>query len=515
MEKLLPIGIQSFKKLIEGNYLYIDKTEIIHKLLISGSYYFLSRPRRFGKSLLISTLKEIFSGNKELFKGLWIYDKIGWKQSPVIHISFSDLNYKTQGLGKALEKALDIAASKHNINLSESDFSGKFIELIKKLGQKKKVVILIDEYDKPIIDYIDELQKAEINRKILKNFYEGVKDCDESINFFFVTGVSKFSKVSIFSDLNHLKDITITGTYCKMLGYTESELIKFFSKKIEILAEKFKVDITQIMETIKEKYNGYSWNGKDFVFNPFSILNLFSDFSFNNYWFATGTPTFLVKKIKEQKIQLEDFDKTTVPAPFFDKFELDDMDIFSLLFQTGYLTIKEIISLKRGSCRYVLSYPNNEVREAFLYNLFEQYSYRKISSAGEILWKIEEMLEKKDIEGFIDSLKPMFASIPYNIFEANLESYYHSIIYVALSLIGFDIDCEVQTNKGRIDAVITVEKYIYIIEFKMGEAETAIKQIREKEYYLPYVNDSREVILLGIGFDKKKKNIGDWLVEMI
>ena len=515
MKKTLPIGIQDFRKIINGGHLYVDKTEIIHRLITEGGYYFLSRPRRFGKSLLVSTLKEIFLGNSELFKNLWIYDKIEWDQYPVIHIDFSNIDYKHNRLDVALENEINIIANTYSIKYEEKSLKEKFRELIRKLSSTNKVVLLIDEYDKSIIDYIDDIPKAKENKEILKNFYSVIKPMDQYLKFVFLTGVSKFSKVSIFSDLNNLADITISENYATLCGLTKEEIANNFKDYFQPLQTKYNVSKEKLMNDMKEWYDGYSWDGAQFVYNPFSLLNFFQNRKFGNYWFATGTPTFLVKKIKEQNIRLENFDVKIVPEAFFDKFELEDMDLFSLLFQTGYLTIKETILQKRGNLRYVLSYPNNEVREAFLYNLIEQYSYKKISGIGEILWKIEEMLEKKEIEGFINSLKPLFSSIPYNIFEANLESYYHSIIYVALSLIGFDIDCEVQTNTGRIDAIIKTEKYIYIIEFKLGEAKSAMAQIKEKEYYSPYLNSEKEIVLLGVGFDTEMKNIGNWIEETI
>src|SRR3989339_806700 len=285
--KRLPIGKQDFSSLINEGYIYVDKTEYLYKLITTGAYYFLSRPRRFGKSLLVSTLKEIFLGNKELFKGLWIQDKVEWKKHPVIHIDFSELSYKNQSLDTAINKQLNKIIKLYSVDkslLKEDDTKDKFVELVKHLSELGKVVILIDEYDKPIIDYIDNIERAEENREILKNFFSAIKPLDSYIQFVFITGVSKFSHVSVFSDLNHLLDISYHIDYSKMLGYTQSELEKYFPDYINQLICAQTISEEEIFAKIKEWYNGYSWDGSNFVYNPFSVLNLFSNKEFADYW---------------------------------------------------------------------------------------------------------------------------------------------------------------------------------------------------------------------------------------
>jgi len=278
--KKLPIGIQDFSEIIKNSYLYIDKTEYVYRLL-QGKYYFLSRPRRFGKSLLISTLRELFSGNKDLFNGLWIYDKIEWKKYPVIHISFANIGFQ-DGLENAIESELHNIAKEYQIELTQTYHNQMFRELIEKLAKTAQVVILIDEYDKPIIEYIDDIPKADANRKILRDFYSILKDSDAYIRFLFMTGVSKFSKISIFSELNNLDDITIDERFSTMLGYTQGELIKYFEKHLILLKDKY-LKNPNIEGEIKKWYNGYSWDGQNYVYNPFSILNLFSGLSFQNF----------------------------------------------------------------------------------------------------------------------------------------------------------------------------------------------------------------------------------------
>ncbi len=390
--KKLSIGVQYLENLINGGYIYVDKTEHIHRLITEGEAYFLSRPRRFGKSLLISTLDEIFKGNRELFKGLWIYDKIEWKAYPVIRLDFSKLDYKYQSLETALDNELVDLARKAGIICEKPTFKDKFVELIEKLSVGKKIVILIDEYDKPIIDYIDNIEQADKNREILKSFYSGLKSLSDRIHFLLITGVSKFSRVSIFSDLNHLRDITLDEAYAVMLGYTETEIKRHFSDYLKAFGRKVKLNRKDLLARIRHQYNGYSWDGKNFVYNPFSLLNALAAQDFGNYWFATGTPTMLVNVLRDKPIDIEGLEGMEVRGAFFDKFTLQNFDIFSLLFQTGYLTVKAYDPL-RGV--YRLNYPNNEVRISFLYNLLEGFCHQPQSAVNSATLKLEHALSAK------------------------------------------------------------------------------------------------------------------------
>lgn len=382
--KGLPIGIQTFSKLIEGGFIYVDKTEYIHSLFANGGqYYFLSRPRRFGKSLLVSTLKEIFSGNKELFKGLWIYDKIAWKKHPIIHIDFLGLKYSSKKeLAETLDYLVEENAGAHRLKLQEKSYDKKFKELIIRLSQKNRVVVLIDEYDKPIIDFVDNEKLALENRDILRSFYSTIKGADEYLQFAFFTGVSKFSRVSVFSGLNNLNDITMDERYATMLGYTQGELESYFQGRIEQMAAGWGISQGELLAKIREWYNGYSWQGKDFVYNPFSILQFFDKKSFDNYWFSSGTPTFLVKKIKEFDIDTERFEKYETNQFLFDSYDIDRMNVFSLLFQTGYLTVKAIKETSSGSRIYELSYPNREVKESLNHLINDKNYYEKYLAAN-------------------------------------------------------------------------------------------------------------------------------------
>ena len=517
--KNLPIGVQTFRDFIEENYLYVDKTKQIHDLFArGGKYYFLSRPRRFGKSLLISTLSEIFSGNKELFKGLWIYNKIEWTQYPVVHLDLSKVTFKTpEMLEKALSTRIEKIALDFNIQLDHKLFlKEKFGQLLEKLSQNQKVVILIDEYDKPMIEYIEaeEIETAKNIRGVLKSFYGVIKASDEFLRFVFITGVSKFSKVSVFSDLNNLRDITLSREFSTLLGITEAELQHYFTPYLEQLAAERGSSTSQILGTIRDWYNGYSWDGKNFVYNPFSIIHLFAEKKFGNFWFSTGTPTFLIRLIKSQQFDIMEFENLPVNSYTFDNYDIENMEIASLLFQTGYLTIKTI-TIEDEEETYYLSYPNHEVRGSFLTHLFGEYTQKKMGFNTRLLKRMGKAVESDDMDGFIREIKSLFASIPYHIFIGDREAYYHSIIYLVLRLNGAAIVCEDPTNIGRIDAMLETGNKIYIMEFKMGSQQDAIAQIKEKKYYEKYLGKGKEIVLMGIGFDPEKRNIGNYVLESL
>ncbi|MBI4647769.1 MAG: ATP-binding protein [Bacteroidia bacterium] len=507
--KKLPIGKQDFAELINKDCIYVDKTEILYKLISDGFYYFLSRPRRFGKSLTVSTLKEIFGGNKELFKSLWIYDKLDWKKYPIIYIDFSEIGVKELGTEQAILNELENIALKNNIKITGTTPGIKFRELIQALAKEAQVVILIDEYDKPIIDYMDNIPQAEMNREILKNFYSVLKGNDEYIKFLFITGVSKFSKVSIFSDLNHLNDITINPNFSVLTGYTEDDLEKYFSEYIALAQNELNEFFPDVKLAIKNWYNGYSWDGKKFVYNPFSLLNFFSNRRFDDYWFQTGTPTFLMKLLKENNYKASSLSEFETDISLFDKYEISDIQLIPLLFQTGYLTIKKYNILKAS---VILDYPNKEVQKSFENYIFSTFSEKHISENRKFLNDIIRALNSNDIAQFIHLFKILFKGIAYPHIN-NKENYYHSIFYLIIKLLGFDIETEVFTCDGRIDAAIKTDNHIYIIEFKLGKAKNAIEQIREKEYALKYANDGRKIILIGIGFSTKKKNVDDYIEE--
>ncbi len=361
-----PIGLQSFRKIREGGFVYVDKTEIIHRMVTTGDYYFLSRPRRFGKSLLVDTLQELFEGSRELFEGLWIAERWDWSQTnPVIRISFSSIGVGTQGFEAAVLGALRDNAERLGVELTEQTYDQQFKELIKKVSAAGKAVVLIDEYDKPLIDYLNDPAGLEEHRRMMKAFYSVLKDADEHIRFLLLTGVSRFSKVSIFSDLNHLRDITMNGQFDDLVGITQPELERDFVEEIAGL----QADDTDILRKIRQWYNGYSWGGEKRVYNPFSILNYMADHAFNNYWFETGTPTFFTDMIRHNPtLEFPEGQLEVGPEGILDLLDQQSdyggpasIDPVTIMFQTGYLTVKGYDAVRRT---YTLDYPNLEVRES-------------------------------------------------------------------------------------------------------------------------------------------------------
>jgi hypothetical protein len=514
MKKHLPLGIQTFSDIIEGGYLYVDKTQDIYNFFAEkGKYYFLSRPRRFGKSLLTSTLYEIFSGNKELFKDLWIYDKIQWKAHPVITLDFMTINAETPDILKSSLKQFTIDCGQgFGISVEkERNYKDAFVKLIKELSKQGRVVVLIDEYDKPIIDFVENKEIALKNREILRNFYSILKSVDKYIEFVFITGVSKFSKVSIFSDLNNLNDITLDEKYATLLGYTQEELSRYFQDRMEDLPEKKSKQ--QWEEIIKKRYNGYSWDGKHFVYTPFSILNFFQKKKLANYWFESGSPSFLVRLIKQYRVDVKKLENHKVGESVFNSFDIDQMHVVSLLFQAGYLTIKKIETTEQEKRFYYLSYPNSEVKESFIENLLADFSLRYPDEISVTVEGLKQYLREANLEGFFNSLRAIFAQIPYDIFIKDREAYYQTVIFLILKLIGIDIQTEVETNLGRIDAVIETKDTIYIIEFKMQSAQSALAQIKEKKYFERYLASKKAIKLIGVEFDIESRNLSEYRVE--
>ena len=505
--KKLPIGIQTFKDIITGNYYYVDKTSFILKLT-EGKYYFLSRPRRFGKSLFLDTIKEAFSANRKLFEGLYIYDKWDWnKKYPVIKISFASGNFKTpEILAKKINIHLEDLAENEGITLKKELVSDKFYELIRKLYEKynEKTVILIDEYDKPILDAIQNIDYAKENREILKDFYSTLKDADPYIKLAFLTGVSRFSKVSIFSGLNQLRDITLSTEFSTICGYTQEDLETVFADRMKDFDK----------EEVKKWYNGYNWLGLK-VYNPFDILLLFAEKQFKPYWFETGTPTFLIKLFKKYNFYLPELENLEVGEELLSNLDIDNIFPENLLFQTGYLTIKDIEeSLYRRT--YILSYPNYEVRVS-LNNYFLMYLTPHPVLKDKTENAIEKALRNNQIEKLKDILYNFFASIPYDWYRKNdLESYegfYASVVYALFNGAGFETVAEDTTNKGKIDLTVIYMNKAYIVEFKIVEDQpdkTALKQIEEKRYFEKYLGKYEEVYLIGIEFSKKDRNIVDF-----
>jgi len=507
-----PLGIQTFEDIINDDYLYIDKTKEIYELT-KGKYHFYARPRRFGKSLMLSTIKSLYQGKKELFKGLWIEDKWDWsKNHSVIHIGFSAMGHRKLGLEEAISKELDLIASEYNILFKETDYIRKFKELITQLGKRDgKVILLIDEYDKPIIDYMgNNIEIAEQNRALLKSFYSVIKQSDEYIKFMMITGISKFSKVSIFSELNNLTDITFHRRYTRLTGISQQELEDNFEEEIKELADENEISTQELKEQIRHWYNGYSWNGKQFLYNPYSILSYFDFGEFKNFWFETGTPTFLLELMQDQK--MVELDNLEVGAVTFSSYSIKHLQLIPLLFQTGYLTIKE----RKENDLYVLGYPNLEVRNSLLQNIIGFLAHTDYAYSTPTVIHLREAFQNKELEHLIRLIKSIFKNIPNQIFKAKGEFYYHSLIYLVFFYLGEYIESEINTNNGRLDAVVKTTQYIYILEFKLDEsAQIALEQIKNKGYAEKYYADSRQKILLGINFNTELKTIDEWTTETL
>lgn len=499
--KKLPIGISTLRDILKEGYLYVDKTKAALDLIEQGRYYFLSRPRRFGKSLFLDTLRTIFDGDKEVFKDLYIYDKWEFKKYPVIRISFGSSGAKSvEGLHQEVFAILD--SNQQNLEIicpKEFEFKFCFQKLIKEayLKYNQKVVILIDEYDKPILDNIENTEIARLIRDELKSFYSVIKDSDEYLKFVFITGVSKFSKVSLFSGLNNIDDITLDKKYATICGYTQNDLETVFAKHLE--GEDF--------NKIQHWYNGYKWLGEG-VYNPFDILLFISKgFSYENYWFSTATPTFLLKLIEKNNYFLPDLEHVVKDRKMLDSFDVDYIELETLMWQTGYLTIVDSKETLRG-LKYTLAIPNQEVRVSLLGSVADFMS--KIQNSNNIHDKIYESFLRFDFSSLETAIKSLFASIPYNLYVNNpmfeREGYYVSVFYAYIKSMGLEIAVEEATNKGRIDIVIKYPNAIFIVEFKVDGSD-ALAQIKEMKYHEKYVSENRDVYLIGLEFDKSIKNI--------
>lgn len=502
----LPIGIQDFEKIRQEGWLYIDKTEYIHRIVSAGDYYFLSRPRRFGKSLLLSTLRALYEGKKELFKGLWIADHWNWEdERNVIHLKFSSQGLSTLGVERAIYAMLAEEAKRLGIVLEREGYDIQFRELIEKASNKGKVVVLIDEYDKPIVDYLDQPEQAEGHRQILKNFYSGLKDSDPYIELVFITGVSRFAKTSIFSDLNNLTNLTMHPLAAALLGVTEQELGQYLGEKIEALATVLKSDKKSIKAKVKHWYNGYSWDGTTKLYNPFSILSCLFAQQFDNFWFETGTPSFLVKKMRDTRFF--NIEKMKVSDTVLDSYDLENLNPITLLFQTGYLTIDQ--KYRQGI--YILDYPNQEVKISLEERLLNAYTYDQNGTGKVKALGLVEALESANIEEFITIINSTFSTIPAELWQKENEAFYHALVHLLCSLMGAFIQSEVNSAHGRLDAKVETKDTIYILEFKLGEsAQAALKQIEEKGYFKPYQTSKLKRVGIGINFSKTKKEVEDW-----
>ncbi len=521
MNLKLPVGIQDFRTIREEGYLYLDKTESIYNLIQSGRIYFLSRPRRFGKTLLVSVLECLFNGERELFKGLWIEDKWDWNETyPVIRLDMSsilireleDVESKIINRIKGMGEIYGIS------EINEIDHSEALRSFIQILSDryKKKVVVLIDEYDSPIISNLNDIDKAKEIRERIRPFYKVLKSEEASLRFIFLTGVSRFSKAGVFSALNNLADITLDARFATMLGVTQSELENYFEDYITEFAESEGIDRAKLIEKIKWWYNGFCFDGKNgaketnLVYNPFSTLLFFSQKVFRNYWFDSGSPKFLLDLIRQNEYDVPEMENMRIDMDAFNSYEPEDLKIEALLYQTGYLTIKE----KETEDIYVLSYPNYEIKRSFLRSIVDALGSIGRGRSGIYVNDMRKDLEKDppEFEEFIEKIKAFFSAIPYDIHDRikDKEQYYQSIIYAVLAMLGLEVRGEIRVAKGRIDLMFELDKRAFIIECKLNStAEDAVGQIKAKGYADGFSGKVDKIYLIGIALDMQERNVSD------
>jgi hypothetical protein len=517
--KRLPLGIQVFEKVIEGNYLYVDKTAIIHELLTTaGNVVFLSRPRRFGKSLLCSTLGSLFEGKRELFAGLAI-DSLDWQwnKHPVVFIDFNAANYADGKIAllASLEAQLNIIAEDHGVTLQGESSSTKLASLVRTLANKynQRVAVIIDEYDKPLLGTIDAPEIHKQLRDELKAFFGVLKSSDEFLQFSFLTGVTKFSKVSIFSDLNQLDDISFNPKYAALCGITQEELERDFVGGITEFAPDNDLTVDGYKDKLRTVYNGYRFTKKDLtVYNPFGLINHFiNDGNFAPYWFESGSPTFLFKLIRDQRIDIVNLGDLTISQQSFTKFDIENLDAVAVLYQSGYLTIKDYIE---ESGNFKLGYPNQEVSSAFSKQLL---GFTYPNDGTYFADNFPEKLIFGQIDAALQMLKEFLASIPYDI-QISDEKYYQSLLHTIFTMFGLRTRSEVRIAAGRIDTLVETKKYVYCFEFKLNSPDStkqytskdALEQIGTKEYLTPWQGSGKQLFKVGVIFDYAKRNITDW-----
>ena len=512
-----PIGIQSFSKLRNGNCYYVDKTALVHELVTTGYYYFLSRPRRFGKSLLISTLHEYFKGNRELFKGLAI-DRLEpdeWPCHPVLHIDFNGRNYVkypeilTRHLHTTLLKWADELEIQINQELTPDEMFSELIErAVEKTG--RQVVVLIDEYDKPILDVLGDKELEENNREVLRSFYSVMKSQDANLRFVMLTGVGKLPQMNVFSGLNNIMDISMNPKYSTICGITEPELHEYFGKGVADLAESNCMTVEEAYEALKANYDGYHFAGdmRD-VYNPFSLLIALYDRQITDSWYRTGTPTHLIKALKRAEAPIEDLDGTVCSFDQLLNGNVTGDDIVATLYYTGYLTIKEF---DRMTNTFVLGYPNGEVRRGFLQNVLGVLTRVGDGRASTLVIELLMKVRSGDIAGYLEKLRSFFADFPYELIKRN-EAHYQDVIYCITKLLGFYVQAEYRTSSGRADMILGTKEAVYVFEFKLDAgADAAMSQIDAKEYALPFAADGRRVVKVAVSFSSETRNIADWKV---
>ena len=515
MNRLYPIGIQTFEVIRKEGYCYVDKTDLVYQLVQSGKYYFLSRPRRFGKSLLISTLKAYFQGKKELFKGLAM-EKLehDWAEYPVLHLDLNARNYVDAAslfaiLNQHLEKWEALYGDEKKCRAPEE----RFAYLIEKISQTtgREVVILVDEYDKPLLQALGNEPLQTAYRQMLKAFYGVLKSKDAYIRFALLTGVTKFSKVSVFSDLNNLQDISMSPRFATLCGITEEELHANFAPEIRALGAQKGQSIEDTKKILKEWYDGYHFTPDcPDIYNPFSLLNVFSNLRMGSYWFDTGTPTFLVELLKHNHYDLYRMAHEEVTEDMLGGIDGMEDNPIPVLYQSGYLTLKGYDEMFNT---YTLGFPNREVEEGFTRFLLPRYATMRTGDTAFQINNFVREVRQGNTDAFLRRLQSFFADTPYEL-ARDLELHYQNVLFIVFKLLGFYVQAEYHTSQGRIDLILKTQDYIYVMEFKLdGTAEEALQQIEDKQYALPFATDPRKVYKVGVNFNNEIRNIEKWLIK--
>ena len=507
-----PIGIQNFEKIRTEGYVYVDKTALVYKLVNEGCYYFLSRPRRFGKSLLISTLEAYLSGKKELFKGLAI-DQLekDWTEYLIFHLDLNVGEYQSkESLYEKLDTFLTPLEELYGTLPSLHEAGQRFEYVIRQAYKKtgKRIVILVDEYDKPLLATIAHPELQDSFRTTLKAFYGVLKSMDGYIKFALLTGVTKFGKVSVFSDLNNLIDLSMNRRYQQICGITKDEILKYFDESVHELADGYGISYDEALARLKEDYDGYHFvnNGVD-VYNPFSLLNTFANCEFGRYWFETGTPSYLVEVMKQDNYRLPDLTREQVTGDFLNSIDSMSKNPIPLIYQSGYLTIK---AYDPEFGFYTLGFPNKEVEEGFADYLLPFYTNVKQGDSAFFIGNFIRELRHGLVDDFMHRMETMLADTDYKVV-GDSELYFQNAFYLISRMLGFYTDVERETSNGRMDMTVKTKDYIYIFEFKLnGSADDALRQIDEKGYAKPFALDNRKLIKVGVNFSLEKRCIEEW-----
>ncbi|MEM9416988.1 MAG: AAA family ATPase [Bacteroidota bacterium] len=515
--KKLPIGIQNIREIITDGYTYVDKTQFALDLIENGKHYFLSRPRRFGKSLFVSTLEEIFKANKSLFEGCHIYQSnYDWQPYPMVSFNFGAIaNDTTEELKTNLHELLTKIGKEQGVEVNGSSLEFRLEVLVEALAKKGPVVVLIDEYDKPIIDHSHNEEVAEGNRRLLQSFFGVFKNLDKHIKFTFITGISRFSKVSLFSGANHLKDISMDARYANIAGYTYEEMVQYFDEHLQAIAQEQDREKAAVLAEIKAWYNGYRFTeAETYVYNPFSTLNYFDEKKPKSYWYASGTPTFLIPEIRQRpQAALSLSHMLSTQNELSDISRIGRLSLPALMFQTGYLTIQDY-DAEIGA--YQLDFPNQEVRGAFFDSVFNELTEVTSLVVHHSAKQLREALGKLDLAAFVSIMNTHFARIPFHASQHAKEGFYQALFLTFLELSGLQAQGEVVTNKGRIDVMCALEEVLYIFELKVDqEASIAMAQAQRQEYSQRYRQQGRKIVVMGISFSSSTRDIAEWQGDLL